>query len=227
MSVSREKIIQEIRSLAADKNGEPPGQIHFASKTGIEPHKWRGKYWARWGDALVEAGYEPKQWNSKLNTDDLLISIADFVLSMKKMPTKSEMELARRNGRDIPVYSVITRHFGGKNGLVNSLRSLSNTNPKYNQLATLLPNVSSEPTAAKSTSEDGWVYLLKSGKYFKIGRSKNLEKRVKQIAVTLPESLTLIHAIQTDDPSGIEAYWHNRFSEKRKNGNGSILILSI
>ena len=33
-----------------------------------------------------------------------------------------------------------------------------------------------------------------------------------------PEKIKPIHYIETDDPSGIEAYWHNRFKSKNLNG---------
>jgi hypothetical protein len=64
----------------------------------------------------------------------------------------------------------------------------------------------------------GYVYLMKSGRYYKLGRSSYVEKRNYEIGLKLPEKLKVIHKIKTDDPSGIEAYWHNRFQEKRKRG---------
>jgi hypothetical protein len=64
----------------------------------------------------------------------------------------------------------------------------------------------------------GDVYLLKSGRYYRLGRSNEFGRREREIALQLPEKATRVHTIRTDDPVGIEAYSHNRFDARRKNG---------
>jgi len=64
----------------------------------------------------------------------------------------------------------------------------------------------------------GYVYLIKMGKHHKIGRSNSAGRRQYELAIQLPEKTKLIHQIQTDDPEGIERYWHQRFADRNTNG---------
>jgi Meiotically up-regulated gene 113 len=76
-----------------------------------------------------------------------------------------------------------------------------------------------EPGARKAKAEIlGFVYLMKSGRYFKIGKSNAVGRRERELAIQLPDMAATVHAISTDDPHGIESYWHRRFESKRKNG---------
>ena len=62
------------------------------------------------------------------------------------------------------------------------------------------------------------MYLLKSGRFFKIGRTNAMGRREYELAIQLPQKATRVHSIKTDDPVGIEDYWHRRFADRRKNG---------
>jgi DNA-binding NarL/FixJ family response regulator len=74
------------------------------------------------------------------------------------------------------------------------------------------------PNKEPKPRQKGYVYLLKVGRYYKIGKADIMDRRVKQLRLVLPEEAVVIHAIETGDPLGIEAYWHRRYKEYRKRG---------
>lgn len=216
----KDLILSEIKRLAM-ANGEPPGQKLFARETGIGDHNWRGKFWARWGDALLEAGYEPNKWVERLNSIDVLNAVIFACRHYRRFPTQDEITLLGKSHPNIPHPNVIKGHLGSRSEIIAALAKHARDNEGFSDVAEMLPDVQSK-TASKSVSAqakpDGWVYLFKSGDFYKIGRSDDLERRIKEVGIKLPEKLTPIHSIRTDDPPGIEAYWHRRFADKRSNG---------
>jgi Meiotically up-regulated gene 113 len=214
----REHIIAAIKRIAYSTNGQPPGIQVFRNETGIKDHEWLGVFWARWGDALIEAGFQANQFNSKADSDTFLQKFANAIRHYKKFPTVAEQKLYRNFDPDFPDAKTLRVHFGIGSGMADAIRDWITRNPSYLDVTPHLPMVTAPLAVPKSSKRDGFVYLIKSGGFFKIGRGDELEKRIKQIRTALPDTSTLEHLIRTDDPPGIETYWHRRFADKRANG---------
>lgn len=78
--MTKQHILDLIRSTAKDNGGNPLGKRSFEAETGVKESDWSGRYWARWGDAIREAGLTPNALNSKTDDDVLLTQLGTVEL---------------------------------------------------------------------------------------------------------------------------------------------------
>ncbi|MCR9080207.1 MAG: GIY-YIG nuclease family protein [Henriciella sp.] len=213
---SREFILSEIQRVY-EKNNRAPGMVVFERETGIRKPEWYGVHWRSWSAALIEAGLEPNKKQGKLSSDRILQQYAEFVQQLGRIPAEVDVRMHARDNESFPSHTTFSKHFGNKASLLRALSDWVAGHEEFAAIANLLPDQGDTNTVQESAQE-GFVYLLKSGAHYKIGRSEEIERRVKEIGVSMPEKVDLVHTIRTDDPSGIESYWHRRFADRRANG---------
>lgn len=219
--MTKDQILAEIRRTTAENGGVALGKKRFLDATGIAESDWLGRYWTRWGDALREAGVPGQSMNSRLPDEAILDAAATIVRRQGRFPTAAEIRLAVRADPNLPSHNTF-RRFGGLEGLREALAEYVERNGHADLIPVIGPRAPTDASDAvaldETRIEEGFVYLLKSGRHYKIGKARSVENRHRQLAIQLPERAEIVHRIRTDDPYGIEAYWHSRFAEKRLNG---------
>jgi Meiotically up-regulated gene 113 len=221
MLMNREEIISAIQSYAKKNNGDPPGLERFSKLTGVTPSSWRGRIWLRWSDALIEAGFQPNQMIQALDAELLLSRLALLTRKYGRLPTDPELKMERVADVTFPSSAVFNR-FGNKATRTEVLRDFAERTHEFKDIIPLLPKVTDNASDTSFSVEhvftDGFVYMLKLGKHYKIGKTSSVPRRHREISLELPNKPDVVHTIRTDDPDGIEKYWHGRFAKKRTNG---------
>jgi hypothetical protein len=229
--MNKEHILSEIKRTADENGGAPLGRGRFEKETGIKPSDWYGKYWSRWNDALAEAGYSPNKLQSAYTDAFLIEKLVELIKELDHFPTAPEIRLKAYQDKSFPSHNTFSR-FGKKHELILAVLSYCEKHEVPDRVGDIciVANAKSPHRQLQKISDDqiefGFVYLMKSGRHFKIGRSKCAERREFELKILLPEKLELVHKIKTDDPVGIEKYWHDRFKEKRKGGEWFELSVS-
>jgi hypothetical protein len=221
--VDKKHIIDEIIRTAKENDGIPLGIDKFASESGIKESDWFPKYWTKWSEAIREAGFNPNKMKSAYDGNVLIEHVISLIRELKKFPTTSDFKFKAYHTNGFP-WDRPFRRLGKKPEMAQKILNYCKSNSGYEDVIEICKGVltstekESEVDSEETNLKFGYVYLMKSGRYYKIGRSDFVEKRNYEIGIKLPEELKTIHKIKTDDPNGIEVYWHKRFEDKRKGG---------
>lgn len=220
--MNKQHILAEIARTADRNGGVALGREKFYRETGIKESDWSGKHWARWSDAVKEAGFIPNQLQAPIEEPTLLEALALLIRELGHWPVVTELKLKAKQVQGFPSHNTF-RRIGNRSQQNARLIEYCQDRSDLADVLALIPVAAEEAVELSSDPEVsaqaiGFVYLLKATKYFKIGRSSSFERRSRELAIQLPEKAETVHVIRTDDPVGIELYWHRRFESKRKNG---------
>lgn len=222
--MNKQHILEEIKRTAEANGGIPLGRSRFFQETGIKEYDWLGKLWVRWSDAVKEAGFAPNKMTAAYNDKVLIEKLIVLMRELGHFPIAPDIRIKAYNDKSFPNLKTFER-WGSKAQRATNIVEYCKQDTGYEDVLAMCETVLLESQQLSKEEENipdnlttGYVYLIKSGRYYKIGRSNAVGRREYELNIQLPEKTETLHAISTDDPVGIEAYWHKRFENKHKNG---------
>ena len=221
---SKESIIDAYNDLITTHGGKHIGEGVFKRETGISPYYWRGGLWRSWSAFQADAGHTPNSPTQKIADEIILHRFAELALERNEIPTQADLKLKRKEDPTFPGADAF-RRFGNRDVLLAKVTEYCEGNPQFLPVLQHLKQgfSSSLGHRLESFQIKGFVYLLRSGKNYKLGRSNAVGQRLRELAIQLPQKPDTVHVIETDDPEGIEQYWHRRFADKRQGGEWFLL----
>lgn len=104
--------------------------------------------------------------------------------------------------------------------LPEEYQKLVNSGIKFQTYSDFLPEI----TDTKAPEDNnGWIYVYRQNKYYKIGKSKYKDCRVKKYKTENPQGITLILKKHVRDYHWLEHHLHVTFNNRRYRGEWFIL----
>jgi hypothetical protein len=215
---TRESIIKAYNELVAQE-GRLIGERIFMKETGISQYSWNGGFWRSWSAFQGDAGHKPNSQTQKIPDEAILRRFALLAMEMGEIPKEADIDLKRRQDTSFPNRSCY-RRWGSRNALLTRVAEYCTGKPEFEPVLEKLNEGNSIAVDRRlvSLQVKGFVYLLRTGKFYKLGRTNAIGRRLRELSVQLPQKPNTVHVIETDDPEGIEQYWHRRFADKRHGG---------
>ncbi len=222
--MDKQDIIEAIRSMANENGGKAPGSQRFQVATGLRKSDWYPNLWLRWTDAIREAGCQANSLSSSYESEFLILKYIELIREVGRFPIEGDLIIKHKTDKNFPDRGSFAK-LGSKSERAAKILDFCRAHGGYDEIMQFCSEVVASSPSDNSLSKaptaiTGYVYLCKHGsrREYKIGRTNNPVRREGEIRLQLPEKLQPVHSIKTDDPAGIESYWHARFAAKRKEG---------
>lgn len=191
--MTKDQILSQIRRVANERGGHVSLRA-FVDATGIPEKQFLGKHWARWNQALTEAGVAPASFLRPPSNEHVVIeAFARLAERLQKWPTQNELKLERRRDPSFPGLKVFRR--------LSNEGSLSQKLAAY--CADRLDLATAGKVAAEQTASDapgsfvlgrapinGYVYMMRSGRRYKVGHTTSPSRRHREVRLDLPDRRT-------------------------------------
>ena len=180
------------------------------------------RYWPRFADLQREAGFEPNYKSAPYEHGYLYEKLVELIREIGRFPSQREMLHRSYAMEDFPSPGSF-RRLGDRSRILHALHGYCAAKPEHADVRELLSEMRSQPVQQNqptaATDGYGFVYMVQGHEgEFKIGHTNLVDRRVTQLGVKAAVAPTLVHEIKTDDPRGLEVYWHRRFRAKSMRG---------
>ncbi len=230
----KKDIIKKLQEWSAEHGGKTPGESRFFEDTEVGITD-RSKYWINWGELVKDAGLTPNKFDKTKYTEDQLCELfIETIRENGKWPTRGILHVKHHSKPSFPDSATFYYKLGLTENLAKKIIVFTKNKKNYKDVIDICNSVVERYGKEKNQSENldktsnhGWVYLLKTtfrGKDgYKIGNTNDLKRREKELNQPSNDQ-SILHAIETDDPFGVEKYWHTRFESKLYKNNEWFLL---
>ena len=196
----KDEILNLLRDIAGTEGGDV-SMRHFMALSGIKEKQIVGAHWPTWNDAKRDAGLDTKPFvRERVQEDPIIPSIAVLLSTLERWPTENELRLAKKKNASIPSTRVFRRLSVDRNFLCK-LETHCSGIPVMASVSNVISDKLRESLKVELTSLStvGYVYMMRSGRSYKIGRTNSPARRHREVRLDLPEPTNLVHSIETDD----------------------------
>ena len=199
--MDKQEIIEEIRRTAKENDGKSIGMQRFSKLTGIRRADWYGIHWASWGEAVSEAGFPPRELTKGYDETWLIETFIRIIREVGAWPTEGRLRLIFRNQEEFPNGNTFRARLRNKADMASKILAYCREHQGCDDIVAICEPIVHCGEIAEDSEETGdesfgFVYLMRHGRYHKIGRSNAVGRREYELRIKLPEELVTVHTIK-------------------------------